>query len=61
MGHMFSMSKSDFTARYKKLMGYNTLFPFGFHCTGMPICAAADKLKREISEFGNPPKFPPKT
>jgi leucyl-tRNA synthetase len=24
----------------------------------MPICAAADRLKREVAEFGNPPNFP---
>ena len=47
MGHGFSYSKSDFTARYKRLMGYNVLNPFAFHCTGMPIQAAANRLKRE--------------
>lgn len=25
------------------------LFPFGFHCTGMPIQASANRLKREIA------------
>lgn len=34
------------------------LFPFGFHCTGMPIKACADKLKREMELYGFPPKFP---
>ena len=34
------------------------LFPFGFHCTGMPIKACSDKLKREMEEFGYPPIFP---
>lgn len=34
------------------------LFPFGFHCTGMPIKACADKLKREMETYGFPPKFP---
>lgn len=34
------------------------LFPFGFHCTGMPIKACADKLKREMELFGFPPAFP---
>jgi len=48
----------EFAARYKKLKGYNVLFPFGFHCTGMPIAACADKLKREVKEYGNPPIFP---
>lgn len=34
------------------------LFPFGFHCTGMPIKACADKLKREMEIYGCPPVFP---
>lgn len=34
------------------------LFPFGFHCTGMPIKACADKLKREMELYGCPPVFP---
>lgn len=58
LGHTFSLSKCEFTARYKLLQGYNVLFPFGFHCTGMPIKACADKLKREIELYGNPPVFP---
>ncbi|MFH4984608.1 hypothetical protein AB6A40_011317, partial [Gnathostoma spinigerum] len=33
-------------------------FPFGLHCTGMPIKACADKLKRELEDFGFPPVFP---
>ena len=38
--------------------GKRVLFPFAFHCTGMPIKACADKLAREMEEFGFPPKFP---
>ena len=59
LGHAFSLSKCEFNARYKKINGFNVLFPFGFHCTGMPICAAAEKLKFEIQNFGNPPQFTP--
>ena len=58
LGHAFSMTKCDFNAWYKRLCGFNVLFPFGFHCTGMPISAAAKKLNMEFEEFGNPPKFP---
>lgn len=58
LGHAFSLSKVEFAAAYHRLRGANVLFPFGFHCTGMPIKAAADKLAREIQQFGNPPQFP---
>ena len=58
LGHAFSMTKCDFNAWYKRLCGYNVLFPFGFHCTGMPICAAAIKLTNELEKYGYPPKFP---
>ncbi|XP_074292782.1 leucine--tRNA ligase, cytoplasmic-like isoform X1 [Silene latifolia] len=58
LGHAFSLSKVEFAASYHRLKGANVLFPFGFHCTGMPIKAAADKLAREIQQFGNPPVFP---
>ncbi|XP_074263080.1 leucine--tRNA ligase, cytoplasmic-like [Silene latifolia] len=58
LGHAFSLSKVEFAAAYHRLRGANVLFPFGFHCTGMPIKAAADKLAREIEQFGNPPVFP---
>eukprot|EP01088_Endostelium_zonatum_P001736 TRINITY_DN1208_c0_g1_i1.p1 TRINITY_DN1208_c0_g1~~TRINITY_DN1208_c0_g1_i1.p1 ORF type:complete len:1111 (-),score=323.71 TRINITY_DN1208_c0_g1_i1:84-3416(-) len=61
LGHSFTVSKADFTVGYQSLKGKNILFPFAFHCTGMPIKACADKLKREIETYGNPPKFPPPT
>ncbi len=48
LGHFFTITKIDFQAGYQKLKGKNVLFPFAFHCTGMPIKACADKLKREI-------------
>jgi len=58
LGHAFSLSKLEFASAYYRLKGRNVLFPFGFHCTGMPIKACADKLDREIRQFGNPPVFP---
>uniref|UniRef100_A0A2P2JIN3 leucine--tRNA ligase n=1 Tax=Rhizophora mucronata TaxID=61149 RepID=A0A2P2JIN3_RHIMU len=58
LGHAFSLSKLEFAAAYHRLRGANVLLPFGFHCTGMPIKASADKLQREIKQFGDPPMFP---
>ena len=48
LGHAFSMSKAEFANRFQRQRGKRTLFPFGFHCTGMPIQAAANRLKSEI-------------
>ena len=52
LGHSFSLSKVEFAAGFERLRGKRVLFPFGFHCTGMPIKACADKLKREMELFG---------
>jgi leucyl-tRNA synthetase len=48
LGHAYTLSKVEFITRYKRQKGYNVLFPFGFHGTGMPIAACADKLKVEL-------------
>lgn len=37
LGHAFSVTKAEFMSRYQRMLGKNVLFPFGFHCTGMPI------------------------
>ena len=58
VGHAFSLTKAIFRAQYERTKGKNVLFPFAFHCTGMPIQAAANKLRAELSEFGCPPQFP---
>ena len=57
LGHGYSLSKCEFNARYKRIAGFNVLFPFAFHCTGMPISAAAEKLKQELETYGNPAVF----
>lgn len=51
-GHVFTYSKVDFATGFERLRNKKALYALGFHCTGMPICAAADKLKREVELFG---------
>ncbi|KAI0920465.1 hypothetical protein AcV5_010190 [Taiwanofungus camphoratus] len=52
LGHAFTISKIEFAAGFHRLMGKRVLFPHAFHCTGMPIKAASDKIEREIEMFG---------
>lgn len=60
IGHAYTLTKAIFAAHYNRLLGKKVLFPFGFHCTGMPIQAAANKLKKEYVVYGGPhPTFPP--
>ena len=52
VGHSFTVSKAEFTAGFNRMQGKRTLFPLGYHCTGMPIKACADKLVAEVARFG---------
>lgn len=52
LGHAFTISKIEFGAGYQRMLGKRVLFPHGFHVTGMPIKASADKIIREIELFG---------
>lgn len=54
LGHAFTITKADFSANFHRLLGEHVLFPFAFHCTGMPIQAAANKLKRELETADEP-------
>lgn len=51
-GHCFTLSKVEFSIGFERMRGKRALFPLGFHCTGMPIRACADKLAREAEQFG---------
>ncbi|PFH31514.1 leucyl-tRNA synthetase [Besnoitia besnoiti] len=50
LGHAFTVCRAEFQARFQRMQGKAVLWPFGLHCTGMPILACADKLKREVAQ-----------
>ncbi len=45
LGSAFTILRVDVTARYKRMRGYNVLFPQGWHATGGPIVAASLKVR----------------
>src|SRR3989344_4289620 len=45
LGHAFSVTRVDVFARYKRMNGFNVLFPQGWHCTGTPVWAAAQRVR----------------
>jgi leucyl-tRNA synthetase len=51
-GHAFSFSKIEFHTGFERMRGKRCLFPLGYHCTGLPIKASADKLVNEVAKFG---------
>lgn len=51
MGHMRNYSIGDLLARFKRMQGYNVLYPMGFDSFGMPAENAAIKNKTAPSEW----------
>jgi len=45
LGSAFTVLRVDIIARYKRMKGYNVLFPQGWHATGGPIVAAALRVQ----------------
>jgi leucyl-tRNA synthetase len=51
IGHGRTYTIADVHARYKKLRGYNVLFPMGFHYTGTPILGMARRVQSGDNEI----------
>ncbi|MEM0026603.1 MAG: leucine--tRNA ligase [Ignisphaera sp.] len=45
IGHGRTYLIADIIARFKRLQGYNVLFPMGFHYTGTPIITMAEAIE----------------
>jgi len=46
IGHGRTYTIGDIIARYKRMAGYNVLYPMGFHISGTPILAFSKKIER---------------
>ncbi|MDO8626998.1 MAG: class I tRNA ligase family protein, partial [Candidatus Diapherotrites archaeon] len=59
VGHMRGFTYSDVFTRFKRMQGFNVLFPVGFHASGLPSVAYAKKVERkdeatiqQLKDFG---------
>ena len=48
IGAAFSAFRCDVCARFKRMQGFNVLYPQGFHATGEPILGAVERLKKKF-------------
>ena len=46
VGHAFSAARVDVYARFKRMQGYNVLWPWAWHWTGQPILGASQRIAR---------------
>ncbi len=46
-GHTRTFTIGDAVARYRRMLGYNVLFPMGFHVTGTPIIGLAELIAKK--------------
>ncbi|MBI2148642.1 leucine--tRNA ligase [Candidatus Woesearchaeota archaeon] len=44
VGHLYTMLRVEAFARYKRMQGFNVLYPQGWHATGSPIINAAKRI-----------------
>jgi leucyl-tRNA synthetase len=47
IGAAFTALRCDVYARFKRMQGFNVLFPQAFHATGTPIFGAIERLKKK--------------
>ena len=51
VGHGFTATRVDAYARFKRMQGYNVMFPWAWHWTGQPIAGASERVKRGDKDF----------
>jgi len=51
VGHGFTATRVDANARFKRMQGYNVLFPWAWHWTGETIAGASERVKTGEEDF----------
>ncbi|HLN89980.1 MAG TPA: leucine--tRNA ligase, partial [Candidatus Binatia bacterium] len=51
VGHAFTASRVDAYARFKRMQGYNVLWPWGWHWTGQPLLGASQRVAGGDQEY----------
>jgi len=46
VGHAFTATRADVATRFKRMQGYNALFPWSWHLTGEAVAGTADRLRK---------------
>jgi len=51
VGHAFTATRVDAYARFRRMQGYNVLFPWAWHWTGQTIAGASERVKVGDEKF----------
>ncbi len=51
VGHAFTAARVDAFARFKRMQGFNVLFPWAWHWTGQTIAGASERIKAGDPDF----------
>jgi len=46
VGHTFTATRVDAYARFKRMQGYNVLWPWAWHWTGQPVLGASERVAK---------------
>ena len=53
IGTGFTAGRLDIISRYKKMQGYNVLFPWAWHWTGEAVMGISDRIKKQDQKLIN--------